>query len=150
MTRQEQAEANFLKGYNCCQAVLTAFCDELGLSEQEAARLGSSFGGGIGGLRQACGAFTALCMIEGMTNGYSDAADKDGKAEQYQRVQAYARAFTAENGSILCGKLLNGCTGVSPQPAERTPAYYRERPCARYVGCAARLMDAALQEKKGN
>ena len=90
-----------------------------------------------------------MCLIDGLTNGYCDADDKDGKAAQYRRIQDYARAFTQENGSILCGKLLGGCTGVSPQPAERTPAYYRERPCARYVGCAARLLEAASQEKKG-
>ncbi len=150
MTKQEAAEANFLNGYNCCQAVLLAFCEELHMTQAEAARLGSSFGGGVGGLRQMCGAFTALCMIEGVSGGYDDPADKAGKAAQYQRIQAYARAFTAENGSILCAKLLNGCPHAAPLPAERTPAYYKERPCARYVGSAARLIDTALQERKGN
>ena len=146
MTRQETAEQNFLKGYNCCQAVLTAFADELHMTETEAARLGSSFGGGIGGLRQTCGAFSAMCMIDALTRGYETPGDKQGKQEQYQRIAAYARAFTEENGSILCGKLLKGCPHA-PVPTERTPAYYAERPCARYVGTAARLMDAALQQK---
>lgn len=149
MTRQERAEALFLEGYNCCQAVLLAFADELGMTASEAARLGSSFGGGVGGLRQTCGAFTAMCMIEGVTDGYADAADREGKQAQYARIQEFARAFTAENGSILCYRLLKHAPHAAA-PQARTPAYYRERPCARYVGSAARLMDAALQNRKGN
>ncbi len=149
MTAQERAEAHFLSGCNCCQAVLAAFLDETGLDMDAAMRLGSSFGGGVGGLRQVCGAFSALCMVEGMLYGYRDPADKPGKAAQYERIQQYARAFTEENGSLLCAALLKGLE-TQPAPAERTPAYYRERPCARYVGSAARLMEAAIKHRKGN
>ena len=79
MTKQEAAQANFSKGYNCCQAVLVAFQEELGMTEEQAARLGSGMGGGVARLRELCGAMSAkndyLMMLDTSELGVENCAD---------------------------------------------------------------------------
>ena len=58
------------QGYNCAQSVFTAFCDLHGMDEKEALRLGSSFGGGMGRLREVCGALSGIFMTAGLLYGY--------------------------------------------------------------------------------
>ena len=65
------AKELFEKGYNCCQAVLLAYCKELGIDEKIAAKLSSSFGGGMGGMGETCGAVTGMFMVAGLMNGYT-------------------------------------------------------------------------------
>ena len=55
----------FLQGYNCAQAVAVAFCDVTGLPEQQAARMASAFGGGMGRLREVCGAVSGMLLVLG-------------------------------------------------------------------------------------
>ena len=52
MDHSARAAELFCKGYNCAQAVTVAFCDVTGLSEEFSARLASSFGGGMGRMRE--------------------------------------------------------------------------------------------------
>lgn len=145
MTEYEQkAGENFLEGYNCAQSVLLAFAEPLGLPEEQALRLSSSFGGGMGRLREVCGALSALLMVDGLTEGYSDPKDRQAKAEHYRRTQELAAQFRDEMGSILCRELLSQ-PSTSPVPQERTPEYYSSRPCLRAVRCAARLGTQVLE-----
>ena len=85
----------FLDGYNCAQSVFTAFCDLHGMDEKEALRLSSSFGGGMGRMREVCGALSGIFMAAGLLYGYDSPDDKDAKTEHYRRIQELAGAFTA-------------------------------------------------------
>jgi len=147
MSRAEQARAYFKQGYNCAQAVVLAYRDKMGLDEQTAARLSSSFGGGLGRLREVCGAVSGACMVLGAVSGYTEATDQEGKKAHYARIQEFARRFKEENGSIICRELLGekkeDNTGV---PEERTEAYYKKRPCDELVACAAQILEDMLQE----
>lgn len=145
--KRDRAEAYFLAGYNCAQSVALAFCEETGLTESAAAKLMSSFGGGFGGMREVCGAFSGLCAVVGILTGYDDPEAREQKAAQYADIQALAAAFTEQNESLLCGNLLESAA-VTPAavPAPRTPAYYATRPCAKFVGDAAELAEAFLRE----
>ena len=137
----------FKEGYNCCQSVVLAFAPEAGLDEKTAARLGSSFGGGMGRLREVCGAVSGMFLVLGLVQGYDSPADACGKAVQYARVQKLARQFRDENGSIVCRELLGLAEHTScPVPEKRTKAYYRKRPCAELVACAAEFLDQELQK----
>ncbi len=142
----EKAENFFAQGYNCSQAVLLAFADECGLTETAAARITSSFGGGMGRLREVCGAVSGMFMVAGLCSGYDDPKAQSEKAEHYARIQQLAADFNAENGSIICRDLLNlQQSGASaPIPEARTEAYYRKRPCKALVGDAARIVATAL------
>ena len=139
------AKAYFEEGYNCAQAVLLAFCEETGLTKAQAARIAYTFGGGMGKLREVCGAVTGMFMVEGLLRGYDDPKAKEEKAEVYARVQALATSFKDKNHSIICRELLlDTQTTPGSVPEERTKEYYERRPCGCYVEDAAKLIAEAL------
>lgn len=133
-------------GYNCAQAVFVAFCDVTGISEDAAIRLSSSFGGGMGRLREVCGAFSGALMAFGMLHGPADPTDPEAKGEHYRRIQELATRFRARSGSIICRELLADQAGTGYVPAARTEEYFKLRPCERLVYNAAELLDEYLLE----
>ena len=143
----DQAKALFMQGYNCAQAVFCAFGDVTGLDTDVAARMASSFGGGLGRLREVCGTVSAAALVLGIVRGYSEPGDMQAKKAHYHLVQEFARRFQAETGSIICRELLKDVPvtpGDDPEP--RTEAYYRTRPCPNLAWQAARLLDEMLAE----
>ena len=133
----------FLEGYNCAQAVAVAFCDVTGLDEKQSARMVSSFGGGMGRLREVCGAVSGMFFVLGVLYGY-DTPDDTIKKRLYTDVQELGDQFRAENGSIICREILNNPPS-DPNPSPRTAEYYAKRPCARMVLTAARLLDRFIE-----
>ena len=132
--KSTRAKYYFEQGYNCAQSVLLSFCEETGLSEQQAAKLAATFGGGMGRMREVCGAVSAMFMIEGLINGYDDPKDKEKKSAVYARVRDLADHFREKNHSIICRELLIDVeTSAGGEPEERTAAYYERRPCGCYV-----------------
>ena len=130
----------FVEGYNCAQAVAVAFCDVAGLTEIQAARMASGFGGGMGRMREVCGAVSGMFMVLGILYGYEDPKDDATKKELYTQVQALAEDFKKDAGSIICREILKNPPS-DPNPSPRTAHYYAMRPCERMVYNAARLMD---------
>ena len=145
MTYKEKAEALFKQGYNCSQAVLLTFSDQLGLDKETALKLSSSFGGGMGRLREVCGAVSSMFMVAGLKNGYTDPCDQTAKKEHYALIQRLAEEFKKENGSIVCRELLGLANGPdSPNASPRTEEYYKKRPCGELCGIAAELVAKEL------
>ena len=150
MDHAEQAGKLFLEGYNCAQAVTCAFDDLTGLDRETAARLSSSFGGGMGRMREVCGTVSGALLVLGILCGYSDPKDPAAKIEHYHLVQEFARRFREINGTIICRELLAGVkTKPGNEPEERTAEYYATRPCLRHVGEAAEIVDDLLRELGG-
>lgn len=144
----ETAEKLFKEGYNCSQAVIGAFCEELGMDFETAIRLSSSFGGGMGRLREVCGAVSSMFMIAGLKYGYTDPKDRVAKQKHYELIQELAQRFKDKNGSIICRELLGlDIEHDIPVPEERTEKYYKKRPCAELVRCAAEIIDRVIDEK---
>ena len=135
MSRVEKSEALFLDGCNCAQAVFAAFADEFGLDEALAKRLACGLGGGVGRMREVCGAVSAAAMVIGMRLG-------PDKMKAYPVIQDFCAKFKAETGSIVCRELLDG-TGATAggAPEARTPQYYAKRPCVELVKLAASLLE---------
>ena len=147
--KETMAEELFLQEYNCSQAVFAPFCREVGLDRETALMLSSSFGAGMGRLREVCGALSAMFMIAGLKYGYSQAPDQDVKTEHYALIQELAERFKLKNGSIICRELLGlEQGGDSPVPQERTKEYYQNRPCLDIVRSAVALMEKFLEEKQ--
>ena len=151
MDHGEEAKRLFMEGYNCAQAVFCAFCDETGLDVESAARLSSSFGGGMGRLREVCGTVSGALLALGALCGYDDPADPEAKAAHYRLVREYARRFREKNGAIVCRELLKDVP-VTPgcEPEKRTPEFYARRPCLRLAGEAAEILDEMLKEMREN
>lgn len=143
----------FISGYNCAQSVAVAFCDVTGLEEKMTARMVSSFGGGMGRLREVCGAVSGMFFVLGTLYGYDTPGDDENKKRLYTEVQALAAKFREQCGHIVCREILkNPPTDSNPSP--RTAEYYKARPCARMVLVAGQLMDEfiathPLEERHG-
>ena len=151
MSHSERAAKLFCEGYNCSQAVLVAFAEDCGLSEKTAALLSSSFGGGMGRLREVCGAVSGMFMVAGVLYGYSSADNDSEKAEHYRRIQQLAEEFKAVYHTINCGELLKDLSvNKSPIPEKRTEEYYKARPCIRFVETAAEILDRYIAENPIN
>jgi len=145
----EYAIKLFKKGYNCSQAVLATYCEELGLNLETALKMASSFGGGMGGLREVCGAVSSMFMIAGLKYGYIDPEDSSLKQKHYELIQKLSQRFKEKNGSIICRELLGlEIHHDSPMPESRTKEYYEKRPCEEYIKFAAEIIDEELSIKE--
>ena len=145
-THSERACELFAGGKNCAQAVFTAFCDVTGMDGELALRLSSSFGGGMGRMREVCGACSAMFMVAGILYGEGTDKDDKKKAEHYRRIQYLAQQFKDRFGTINCGELLKNLSVTKdPVPEKRTEQYYKARPCIRFVEAAAEILDEYMQ-----
>lgn len=146
MTRGEKAKELFMKGYNCSQSVVGAFTEDIGMDFENAIKMVSGFGGGMGRLREVCGAVSGMFFVVSILYGYNDPKDLEGKKELYARVQELAERFRQRTGSIICKEML-GTEGkeTSFVPSERTDDYYSRRPCPDIVKLAADILDEYIQ-----
>ena len=135
----------FLQGYNCAQSVAAAFSDVTGLTPEFSARMASSFGGGMGRMREVCGAVSGMLMVAGLLYGYDVPGEDAVKKEHYARVQELAGKFREEVGSIVCREILKNPPS-DPNPTPRTAEYYQKRPCARMVMLAGEILDGYIAE----
>lgn len=147
MTRREAAMANFMNGYNCSQSVVLAFKDLIPIDEAVLSRMASSFGGGMGRLREVCGSVSGMFMVAGILYGYDGPETGQVKADHYARIQELARRFEEKHGTIICREML----GLSvrhdvPVPDARTAEYYKKRPCPEIIGDAAEILDEFIKE----
>ena len=147
---EARAAELFLSGAVCAQAVLCAFCDIHGLDFETASRLSSSMGGGVGRLREVCGAFSGAAMAAGLIYGFSIPPAQGEKSEHYKRIQFLAGCFSERWGSVVCRDILAtrmGENSVSTDhvPEERTKEYYQKRPCLEAVRLAARIRDEYIE-----
>ncbi len=148
-TKGEIAENYFKQGYNCCQAVILAFAEETGLNKSDLLKAASSFGGGIGRLREVCGTVSAMAMAAGLIFG-TDELSQEKKAAHYELIQKLAGEFKEKNGSIICRELLGlpESEKITSVPEPRTEQYYVKRPCSFYCKTAAEILEKYISENK--
>lgn len=141
----DKAVNNFKSGYNCAQSVFLAFAEDVGFDKETALKLSSSFGGGMGRLREVCGAVTSMFAIAGLKQGYIEPNNDDLKAKHYAKVQALAELFKEKHKTIICRELLDLPSGADiPTPSKRTEQYYQERPCEFFIRTAAEIIEREL------
>ncbi len=149
MNHGELAKKNFEKGCNCAQAVFLAFSDLTGMDEATAMKVSASFGGGMGKLREVCGAVSGMFMAAGMIYADDHIPTQEAKAAHYAKIRALAARFKEENGSYLCRELLEGVpVSKEAAPEERTEQYYKKRPCGELCRIAAELLDELIQQEQ--
>lgn len=137
----EKAAELFVNGCNCSQAVFGAFAEDCGIDFETALKLSSSFGGGMGRLRETCGAVTGMFMVAGLLRGYSDTNDKEAKDNHYKLIQELANEFKGVYQTYNCNELLGNIGKGTYVSAPRTAEYYKTRPCVNFVVTAAEILD---------
>ena len=149
--RVAKAVENFMQGYGCCQSVVAAFADLYGMTDDMAKRVGAGFGGGVGRMRMMCGAVSGIVVLVGLDCGQTEGSDREGKSACYKVVQELLAKSKAQNGSLICAEILgingNEKAASSYVASARTAEYYKKRPCAAKVECAARIFAEYLMDK---
>ena len=152
-SRTEQAVELFLEGFNCSQSVFAAYADLFGMDQETALKVSASFGGGIGRMREVCGAANGMFLVAGMLTGSTEGKDQTAKKNNYEVVQRLAAEFKKENGgTYICRELL----GLNKDgkkvalgdttPEARTEEYYKKRPCLKTIQGAAAIVERMLLE----
>jgi len=135
----------FKSGYNCAQSVFLAFATEFGFDDKTALKISSSFGGGMGRLREVCGAVSSMFAIAGLKHGYTSPNDDSLKSQHYEFIQMLANEFKSKHETIICRELLNLPEGAdSPIPSKRTESYYAERPCENFIRTASQIIEEKI------
>ena len=148
MSEKERAVELFKEGYNCSQSVFTAFAHRFGIDEETAKKISAGLGGGVGRMREVCGAVSGAAMVIGSICSAVDGKDSDGKQKNYELVREFAQRFTTQNGSIICRELLGLDVKMenTAEPDKRTAEYYKKRPCVELVSCAAEILEEMIKD----
>lgn len=149
MDRADKAVELFKSGYNCAQAVVGAFCEELGMDKETALRASEGFGGGMGRMRLTCGTVSAMAFLAGLKYSKAQAGDLETRTLVYETVRKMAGEFEKKNGSIICSELLGASkpNDNGARPEARTQEYYKKRPCAGCVLDAAKIVEEILMSE---
>ncbi len=160
-SEREKAKELFLEGYNCSQAVFVAYAERYGLDKELALKVSASFGGGMGRMREICGAVSGMFMVAGMETGQTKPRDPAAKQANYDMVQRLAKRYKEEYGSIVCKELLGlvpmpgrekadanaglkAAEFTDTKPEARTEEYYKKRPCLEQIQKACDILDEIL------
>ncbi len=150
MTEKEKAGELFLEGFNCAQSVFTAFCHRFDMDEETAKKVSAGLGGGVGRMREVCGAVSGAAMVIGSLCAATQGADEESKKKNYELVREFADRFTAIHGSVVCRDLLK--LGIkmedTAKPDSRNEQYYKNRPCLKVVEDAAEILMQMIKEKE--
>ncbi len=150
MTAKEKAAEYFLSGYNCSQSVFCTFADRFGIDEETAKKISAGLGGGVGRMREVCGAVTGSAMVLGSVCAAVDGSDAESKQKNYELVREFSERFLERHFSVVCRDILK--LGLkeehSAKPDDRTAEYYRKRPCLKVVEDAAEILEEMLREKQ--
>ena len=146
MDKIKNAQTAFDQGFNCCQAVLSALCESLGLERDTALRLATPFGGGLAERQLVCGAVNGALMAIGLATGQVQHSDYAAKEHCRQIANIFLSRFIKEHGSLMCRELL-GHDFNTPEGREaiRAQDLYRVR-CQRYIADAVEWVEELLQK----
>lgn len=150
MTEKERAKDLFLEGYNCAQSVFVAFCHRFNIDEETAKKISAGLGGGIGRMREVCGAVSGAAMVLGSVIAPTSGSDAESKQKNYELVREFAERFKQRNSTVICRELLElGIkTENTARPDDRTAEYYKKRPCLKLVEDAAEIVAELIEEQE--
>jgi C_GCAxxG_C_C family probable redox protein len=147
MNKTEEANKTFLNGFNCAQAVFSTFSKELGLDEQTALKIGSSFGAGMAHLNETCGAVTGAFMIIGLKYGRYKLEDIASKEKTYSLVREFAKRFKEKYDSLKCTDLIGYDLSTEEGLKKATEEKRFRTHCPKFVEDAAGIVEDLLNGK---
>ncbi|MDO4482204.1 MAG: C-GCAxxG-C-C family protein [Bacillota bacterium] len=147
--RVDSAIEKFVGGYNCSQAVLSAYCDLYGIDEVAAFKLAEGFGLGMGGFKDECGAVTGMFMVLGLENSDGELGKGTSKQSTYAQIRECGEAFKAEFGTMMCGELLRKERDLKAAASQEEidKSNGKNLICIKCVECAAKILADKLGDK---
>jgi C_GCAxxG_C_C family probable redox protein len=145
MDRSEQAVAKFVSGFNCAQAVLFPFCDDLGLDKDKTLKIACGFGAGMGRKEEVCGAVSGGIMVIGAKYGRGENDDRKETENTYAKIRELMNQFSITHGTYNCRELLCGCelTTEEGQKIYRDNDYFN-KVCKRCVERVVEILEGII------
>ncbi len=147
MTKKSDALRTFDNGFNCSQAVFSAYAESLGLSRQDALRVAASFGGGIGRSGNTCGVVTGALMALGLRYGATE-PDQQAKERMYAIAQEFMARFTARHGSVICRELVQADISTPEGRQAMRERNTHASVCSGLVEDAVAILDEMLHKEE--
>lgn len=147
MSKAEIAADYMKKGYNCAQSVIKAYAGDVGMNEEDAVKMASALGGGIGRTGHICGAVSGAALIIGMKFGSTDNTAKHSRAKAYQKAKELLEKFSAQNKSVLCKDLLEYdiSTKEGLKQARESGVFIQK--CPLLVSSAAKILEDIISSE---
>ena len=150
-SKPDQAAEIFLNGFNCAQAVFSAYAEQFGIDKTTALKLSCGFGAGMGRQQDVCGAVSGATLLIGCRYGKTIREDNAANDLTYKHVRDVSDKFRTKHGSTHCKELLNGCNLLTPEGQK----YFKENDfqhckCAVYVHDAAEFVEPLLAQSGKN
>ncbi len=143
----DQAAEKFVSGFNCAQATIWPFCDEINLDSFTARNIACGFGAGIAKRQETCGAVTGGIMVLGMLIGTRGAHDRSTTEETYATSNEFMNRFEAAHGSCNCKQLLGGCDlGTEEGRQQVKELDLRNKTCKVCVQSAVEILEQMMTE----
>lgn len=145
MNKSQKAVELFDSGFNCSQSVFAAFAEDFGVQKEEALKIATSFGGGMAGMRETCGAVTGAFMVLGLKYGKTNVEDNETKELNYAKVKEFTEEFTRRHNFLKCGDLKNQ---QEVNGAGKTEEEIKTGPdsCQSLVSSAAEILTGLLKD----
>jgi C_GCAxxG_C_C family probable redox protein len=148
MSHAEKAVADYIATFNSAQSVLRAYCQELGLDRETAAKLSSGFGDGMASLGETCGAVTGAFMVLGLKYGRMKVDSMQGKVATNGLILEFTKRFKAKNGSINCRQLMGCDISTMDGRKEASEKGLRRKRCAVLIADTAEILDDLLKKER--
>ena len=147
MNKFEIASEYMKKGYNCAQSIMKAYASEVGMKEEDAVRMASALGGGVGRNGHICGAVSGAALIIGMKFGTTDPLDFPAKEIAYNKTNELLEKFSAENKSVLCKELIPYDMKNPEELKKAREAGVFAKQCPLYVLSAAKILESIISSE---
>lgn len=145
MKPAEKAIKLYKEEYNCSQAILSAYAEELGIDEKTAISVASSFGGGIARTGKTCGAVTGALMVLGMKQWNSEVEKEEAKAHVYNVSNQLMQEFEARNNALNCEELLGVSVSTPEGRAVVKANQLSSKVCHRVINDVTEILDKLIK-----
>ena len=146
MNKPEIASEYMRKGFNCAQSITKAYANEVGMKEEDAVRMASALGGGVGRNGHICGAVSGAALIIGMKFGTTDPANFQAKEKAYNKTNELLEKFSAENKSVLCKELLGYDIKTPEGLKQARESGVMVQKCPALVSSAGKILESIINE----
>ena len=147
MNKPEIASEYMKKGYNCAQSVIKAYAGDVGMNEEDAVKMASALGGGVGRNGHICGAVSGAALIIGMKFGTTDPANFQTKEKAYNKTNELLEKFSAENKSVLCKELIPYDMKNPEELKKAREAGVFAKQCPLYVLSSGRILESIISSE---
>ncbi len=144
MNKPEIASECMKKGYNCAQSIIKAYANEVGINQEDAVKMASALGGGVGRNGHICGAVSGAALIIGMKFGTINPADFPAKEIAYNKTNELLEKFAAENKSVLCKELIPYDMKNPEELKKAREAGVFTKQCPLFVLSAAKILESII------